>query len=55
MPQFLMVALAVNITDAQVVPAGAMWDLSKQPIATITSKNGFNNYRRLQIHLILQM
>ena len=42
MPQFLMVALGVNIRDAQVVPATALWDLSKYLLATITSKNGFN-------------
>ena len=36
MPQFLMAARGVNISDAQVVPAGGLRDLSKQLLATIT-------------------
>jgi hypothetical protein len=43
-----MVALGVNITDAQVIPA--LGDLSKQPIAPITCKNSFtskDDYRNI--------
>ena len=42
-PQFLMVALGVNISDAQVVPAGALWDLNKQRSDTINCKNDSSN------------
>jgi len=36
MPQFLMEARGVNISDAQVVPAGALRDHTNQLLATIT-------------------
>ena len=41
MPQFLMVARGVNISDAQVIPTGSLRDLSKQLLATITCNQHF--------------